>query len=148
MKHRLFLDANVLVSLLLKEYPSYTWSARLLSMAERPSIELVTTPVVIAIAYYFSEKKHGTVQAHQRIARLTEYLSVCPVSEHHVNAALKHSKPVDLEDAIQYHAAIDYGCTLLVTDNKADFWYSDIPVLNAKEALSFLITDSASRMRE
>lgn len=148
MKRRLFLDANVLVSVLLKEYPSYTWSARLLSMAERPSIELVTSPVVIAIAYYFSEKKHGTAQALQRIARLTEHLSICPVNEYHVNAALVHSKPVDLEDAIQYYAAIDYGCTLLVTENKADFWYSEIPVMTAQEALSHLIADSASRMRD
>lgn len=148
MKHRVFIDANVLVSVLLKEYPTYTWSSRLLSLADSSLVCFVTTPIVIAIAFYFTEKKHGTAEAHRRISMLAERITVCSVSHGHVQAALSHVASSDLEDAIQYYAALDDACTLIVTENKSDFWYSIVPVMNAQEALSYLhadFTTSASK---
>ncbi len=56
-KMRVFLDANVLVSVLNKEYPLFPNSSRILSLADKPGFELYTSPICLAIVFYFSEKK-------------------------------------------------------------------------------------------
>ena len=56
-KMKVFLDANVLVSVLNKEYPLFPHSARILSLADQLRYQLYTTPICLAIAFYFAEKK-------------------------------------------------------------------------------------------
>ncbi len=54
---KVFVDANVLVSVLNKEYPLFTQSARILSLAGSKNFEIYTSPICLAIAFYFAEKK-------------------------------------------------------------------------------------------
>ena len=54
---RLFVDSNILVATLNKEYPLFTWSSRILSLQGKQNIELFTSPLCLAIAFYFSCKK-------------------------------------------------------------------------------------------
>ena len=54
---KIFLDANILVSVLNKEYPLFTYSARVLSLMDHPKFEVYTSPICLAIAFYFAEKK-------------------------------------------------------------------------------------------
>jgi predicted nucleic acid-binding protein len=54
---RIFLDANILVSVLNKEYPLFSHTSRLLSLADKNNFDLYTSPICLAIAYYFAEKK-------------------------------------------------------------------------------------------
>jgi len=56
---RRFIDANILFATLNKEYPLFTWSSRLLSLQGKHNIELFTSPLCLAIAFYFSGKKSG-----------------------------------------------------------------------------------------
>lgn len=60
---KIFLDANVLVSLLNKEYPVFTYSSRIMSLEEYDHIHLYTSPVCLAIAFYLAEKKSGRKKA-------------------------------------------------------------------------------------
>ena len=46
-----FLDANVLVSVLNKEYPLFGFNARILSLADDRRFKLFTSPVCLAIAF-------------------------------------------------------------------------------------------------
>lgn len=55
---KLFLDANVLVSVVNKEYPLFTYSSRILSLASNPKFEVYTSPLCLAIAFYFAEKQN------------------------------------------------------------------------------------------
>ena len=52
-----FVDANILVTVLNKEFPRFAEAARFLSLANRPDFNLYTSPLAISIAYYFSTKK-------------------------------------------------------------------------------------------
>ena len=52
---KLFLDANILVSILNKEFPLYTYTSRILSLVDNRKISVYTSP--FALAFYFSEKK-------------------------------------------------------------------------------------------
>ncbi|HLF33367.1 MAG TPA: PIN domain-containing protein, partial [Cyclobacteriaceae bacterium] len=60
---KVFLDANILVSVLNKEYPVFSYSARLLQLALTKKFQLYTSPICLAIAFYFAEKKSGRKKA-------------------------------------------------------------------------------------
>ena len=53
---RVFLDANILVSVLNKEYPLFPFTARILSLSGTPGFKIYSSPVCIAIAFYFADK--------------------------------------------------------------------------------------------
>jgi len=54
---KVLLDANVLISVLNKEYPLFTFSSRILSLTDAKKQQLYTSPLALAIAFYFSSKK-------------------------------------------------------------------------------------------
>jgi predicted nucleic acid-binding protein len=72
--HRIFLDANVLVTVLCNEYPNYPACARVLSLADDPRFEVYTSPLCLAIGAYFAEKKSGRRVAKKKAALLADKL--------------------------------------------------------------------------
>lgn len=78
---KLFLDANILVSALNKEYPLFSWSSRVLSLTDRKLFKLYASPICLAIAFYFAEKKSGTTVAKSKIAMLVQKLYITTVDE-------------------------------------------------------------------
>ena len=73
---KVFLDANILVSVLNKEYPHFTYAARVLSLTEDPDFELYTSPICLAIAFYFAEKKSGRSLAKSKIGILSKKIKI------------------------------------------------------------------------
>lgn len=76
-----FIDANILVSVLNKEYPLYPFTARILSLSGQKGFRLFTSPVCVAIAFYFAEKKHGTAAAKKKAALLCKHISIAESTE-------------------------------------------------------------------
>lgn len=132
---QVFIDANVLVAVMNKEYPLFSDAARVLSLADRSEYELFTSPVCIAIAFYFAEKKSGTSQAKIKIKLLLEHIKVTTVNDKIVRQALSNTSIHDVEDGMQYYSAILSGCTYIVTEDKDDFYFSDIDVVSCNEFL-------------
>lgn len=132
---RIFLDANILVSVLNNEYPLFTYSARVLSLADHKKFTVYTSPVCLAIAFYFAEKKHGTQSAKQKIKILSQKLSITSVGKNEVLQALENKKVNDFEDGIEYYAAANNKCDAIVTEDIADFYFADMPVCGAKKFL-------------
>lgn len=129
---KVFLDANILVSVLNKEYPVYTYSSRVLSLADNFRFQLYTSPLCLAIAFYFSEKKHGHAHTRQKINILIDKLRFTAVNEQTVFEVRKNKKIHDFEDGLQYYSAIDSGCDYIITEDKNDFYFSDIEVLSSR----------------
>jgi predicted nucleic acid-binding protein len=71
----IFLDANILVSVLNKEYPLFTYSSRILSLIDSKRFRVYTSPICLAIAFYFAEKKCGNKIALQK--QRPEHLCGC-----------------------------------------------------------------------
>ena len=132
---KLFIDANVIISVLNKEYPLFTYSSRVLSLAQRADYELVTSPLCLAIAFYFSSKKNGEIAAKKKIGRLSDFLGVIEMNAKIVREALKDKRVHDFEDGMQYYAALEANCKIIVTENKEDFYYSKLAVRNCEELL-------------
>lgn len=130
---RLFLDANILVSVLNKEYPLFTYSSRILSLASHPKFKVYTSPLCLAIAFYFAEKKHGTALAKQKIDRLCQHIEIAPNSIDGVKQALMNKHINDFEDGLEYYAAKEAKCTCIITEDTSDFYFSEIEVLNCRD---------------
>jgi len=129
---RVFLDANVLVSVLNKEYPVFTYSSRILSLATHPKFEIYTSPMCLAIAFYFAEKKHKTQLAKQKIDLLCQYLKIAGNSSKGVLDTLSNKKIHDFEDGLKYYAAQYVDCKCIITEDVEDFYFSDIEVLSCQ----------------
>jgi len=129
----LFLDANILVSVLNNEYPSFTYTSRIVSLADNRKYTVFTSPICLAIAFYFAEKKSGTAPAKKKIQLLTEKLSITSVGKAEVLAALQNKKVNDFEDGLEFYAAANYACDAIITEDIGDFYFSSIPVYNSKD---------------
>lgn len=129
---RIFLDANILISVLNKELPVYSYTARILSLADDKKFAVYTSPACLAIAYYFSEKKSGSGAALEKIKKLAEKLRITDMGRREVTQAATNLKVKDFEDAIQYYSAKNAGCNLIITQDRSGFGLSEIEVLGAE----------------
>jgi len=132
---KVFLDANVLVSVLNKEYPVFTYSSRVLSLADNSKYKLYTSGLCIAIAFYFAEKKSGTLLARKKLDLLLERLNFTVVGPHEIKQAANNKKIHDLEDGLQYYSAVESGCKYIITEDLTDFYFSEIEVLTSRAFL-------------
>ncbi len=128
---RIFLDANILVSVLNKEYPLYTHTARILSLVDNKRFTVYSSPICLAIAFYFSEKKSGTELARQKMNVLASKLSITEVNQAIVQLCVANKKINDFEDGLEYYSAIKSKCAVIVTEDKNDFYFSDIEVMSS-----------------
>lgn len=128
----IFLDANILVSVLNKEYPLFTYSARILSLSDNPKFTVYTSPICLAIAYYFAEKKSGPITAKKKIEILIKKIKVTSVDNKTVWSAIQNKSIGDFEDGLEYYSAQHAKCKCIVTEDVSDFHFSTIEVLNAK----------------
>jgi predicted nucleic acid-binding protein len=129
---RIFVDANILVSVLNKEYPLYTYSARILSLADRNGVYIFTSPVCLAIAFYFAEKKSGAVIAKKKIGILTEKIQIALHSKEDIALIAANNKIEDFEDGLEYYAALHEKCNYIITEDTGDFYFSEIAVHKAE----------------
>jgi predicted nucleic acid-binding protein len=139
MQMTIFLDANVLVAVVNKEYPLYSHAARIVSLAGQKGYEVYTSPMCLAIAFYFAEKKSGTLAAKKKISLLANNLKIAPNLKSGVLQTISNPKISDFEDGLEYNAAYDAGCNIIVTEDTDDFWFSEIEVLDCAGFLNQLI---------
>ena len=130
---KVFLDANVLISVLNKEYPLFTYSSRVLSLADDSKFKVYTSPLCLAIAFYFAEKKHGNALARKKINLLVEKLRFTTIGEKTVFEVEKNKRIHDFEDGLQYYSAIESDCEYIITEDLNDFYFSEIEVLGSRQ---------------
>ncbi len=131
----LFLDANIIVSVVNKEYPIFTYSARVLGLTEDKRFQLYTTPLSLAIAFYFSSKKSGQDAAKKKMQFLSQKLKIAESKQDDIYEAAHNKKIHDFEDGLQYYAAVRAGCKCIITEDTDDFYFSGIEVLNSEAFL-------------
>lgn len=132
---RIFLDANVLVTVLCNEYPNFSACARVLSLADDQRFQVYTSPLSLAIGAFYSEKKSGQKLTRQKIELLAEKLHIATMNESVVERTMANQKVKDLEDGFQYYSALDMKCACIVSYDKRDFHFAEIEVLDAEQFL-------------
>lgn len=139
---KIFLDANILVTVLCNEYPRFGPCARVLSLADDPRFEVYTSPLCLAIGAYFAEKKNGKKKAREKIALLADKLRITAMDANAVQQAMANPKVNDLEDGMHYYSAVAAKCGHIITYDRKDFHFAKIPVLDAEE---FLLAHAVKR---
>lgn len=130
---KIFLDANVLVSVLNKEYPVFSYSSRVLSLIDNKKFKVYTSPLCLAIAFYFAEKKSGNKIAREKILFLAGKLEFTTIGPKAVEAVGKDKRIHDWENGLQYFSALESGCRCIITEDKNDFYFSEIRVLSSRQ---------------
>jgi predicted nucleic acid-binding protein len=132
---KIFLDANILVSVLNKEYPLFTYSSRIVSLMDNRQFEVYTSPICLAIAFYFSEKKSGAALAKRKMDVLVSKIRIAPVDGFMVSSTIKNKSISDFEDGLEYYAAQGARCHCIITEDVGDFFFPEIEVI---QSLPFL----------
>ena len=130
---KIFLDANILVSVLNKEYPLFPFTSRILSLNQKPPFQLFTSPLCLAIAFYFAEKKSKAAIAKHKIDLLVRNLHIAGNSAVSVKHAIGNPSIHDFEDGLEYYAARESDCTCIITEDTKDFYFSEIEVLSSQD---------------
>lgn len=115
-----YLDVNLVVNLFLKDDEAAFRSALIISLCKQRGIKVCTSVLSIAISDYLLDKELSPNQKKTAIKKLNETIEIVANLPQHVTKGL-NSKRTDFEDEIHMQAAIDAGCTYLVTQDKAFF---------------------------
>jgi predicted nucleic acid-binding protein len=129
----IFLDANILVSVLNKEYPLFPYTSRILSLGSTKGFKIFTSPLCLAIAFYFAEKKHGRKLAKTKIGLVAENISISSIDKTIVLQALKNKQISDFEVGLEYYSALKSGCTCIVTEDSEDFFFATTEILTTEQ---------------
>ena len=132
---RIFLDANILVSVLNKAYPLFSYTARILSLADSRKFTVYISPVCLAIAFYFAKKKSGTQLAKKKIQIMSSKLSITGIGKDEVLKCLENKQVNDFENGLEYYSALSSKCETIITENLRDFYFSSIPVSSSRTFL-------------
>lgn len=131
---KLFLDANVVLDLILKRQPFFETIAEIITIAENKNYKLCVSSVTFVninyVACKFTDKKN--VLESLKILRIV--IDVLSISETEIDKAL-YSKFNDFEDAVQHYCALKYNCNYIITRDLKDFKNSEIPVMTPTEFL-------------
>lgn len=133
---KVFVDANILIATLNKEYPLFTWSSRILSLNEtKNKVQIYTSPLCLAIAFYFSGNKCGSTLAKQKIELLCNHIHISSINEEATKKALTNKMIHDFEDGLEYYSAINSKCDFIITEDRNDFYFSEIEVVGCEDFL-------------
>jgi predicted nucleic acid-binding protein len=130
---KVFLEANVLVAVLNKEYPLFSFASRILSISDRKDFQVFTSPICLAIAFYFAEKKSGASLASKKISLLISHINISSINKEVILQTISNKKILDFEDGMEYYSALESGCQAIITEDHGDFHFSEIDVMSCRE---------------
>lgn len=145
---RVFIDANIIIGVLNREYPLFRTGSRILSLADSRDYEIYTSATCLAIAFYFSSKKSGEKRALEKIQVLTKKIKVSNSGQEEVMAALANPKVHDFEDGIEYYSALSAKCNYIITENIGDFYFAQIPVMKSETFLREVVLPLLSKTKK
>ena len=134
---KLFIDSDIILDLLAKREPHYTYASRLFTLIDKKEIIAFTSPLIIANLHYILRKMTSNASAKKSLRKLKTFVKILPIDEKVIEQSL-NSDFNDFEDAIQYFTSVNNGIKLLLTRNKRDYKKSKIPILTAEEFLKTL----------
>lgn len=139
---KLFLDTNVLIDWFLQRGKGYAAANSLLALAEMGTVKAYATSMSIVTANYICCERNNLlpIDWEAKLQAIEPFLNICPVFKRDIYQALTlHWR--DYEDAVQYCAARQTACDLLVTRNTKDFQLSTIAVKDPEETLDIILSE-------
>jgi len=133
---RVFLDTNILLDIIEGRQKFLLASSNVFDLGVRGQIQMFATPLTFANCVYTARKNVGYEQAVKGLKSLKNYLQTAAMDDTQVVNALNSDMP-DFEDMLQYEAALDARCEVIVSrDKKRHFPASGLPVLSPEAFLN------------
>ncbi|MBS4073551.1 MAG: PIN domain-containing protein [Algoriphagus sp.] len=132
---KIFLDTNVILDLLAERHPSYDPIAKIVTLADRKELYLVTSQISFTTAEYVLSKFESKKSALLKLQKFSILCQVADANQETIDKSLM-SGFRDFEDAVQYFSALQANCDLFLTRNQKDFKQSALPILTPEEFLS------------
>lgn len=133
MYHQVFLDTNVVLDFVLDRDPFVKEAQKIFLLHESERIAIHTSALTLANVAYIV-RRNGK-NPFKVIERLLFWIYLIDLERSHFEKNLR-SQFKDFEDGLQFYAASEInGVDAIITRDKADFKYADIPVLTPKEFL-------------
>ena len=132
---RLFLDTNVMLDLLGERDPFYVSAAKIATLADKRSLQIVVSALSYATISYFLTKYDGPEKTKDKLRKFKVISEICELDEVIIEKGL-NSDFSDFEDSLQYFSALQTECDIIITRNGKDFKKSEIPVMSPEEFLN------------
>ena len=132
---RLFLDTNVVVDSVKFREPYVYAIVPIFQMGQAGIHQLIISDLTFANVAYLSKKGLSLFEGYDLLCELRSNVQIVPIRETSIDAALK-LRSKDFEDALQYFSAKEARVDCIITRNKKDFNFSDIPVLEPIEFIA------------
>ena len=133
---KIFLDTNIILDLLAERHPFYDSIAKIVTLADRKELLLLTSPISFTTAEYVLSKFESKTSALLKLQKFSILCEVADVNQETIDKSL-FSGFRDFEDAVQYFCALQANSDLFLTRNKKDFKQSSLPKLTPEEFLSY-----------
>ncbi len=131
---KVFVDSDVILDLFVARKPFHADALRFFSRL-RISGGGFTSPLILANVHYVLSRIKGKRYALDRVRALRRALSVAPITEEVVDAALAAGHR-DFEDRIQYECALHSGMDVLVTRNQKRFPAGPLEIVSPAEFIA------------
>ncbi|WP_296261496.1 PIN domain-containing protein [uncultured Phocaeicola sp.] len=129
------LDTNVVVDSVKFREPYVRAIVPIFQMGQVGIHQLVISDLTFANVAYLTKKGLSLFEWYNLLCELRSNVQIVPIGETSVDAALK-LRSKDFEDALQYFSAKEADVDCIITRNKKDFNFSDIPVLDPIEFIA------------
>lgn len=133
---KIFLDTNVILDLLAERHPFYDSIAKIVTLADRKELLLLTSPIAFTTAAYVLSKFESQAAALLKLQKFSILCQVADANQETIDKSL-FSGFTDFEDAVQYFCALQANSDLFLTRNQKDFKQSSLPILTPEEFLSY-----------
>jgi predicted nucleic acid-binding protein len=135
MKHKIFVDTDIIYDMLATREPHYQAAAKLFTLSDEGKIQIFISALTIANIHYLISKQLSSTQAKQIIRKFRLLVHIVPLNEKIIDLAL-NSDFSDFEDAIQYYCALENDIELLLTRNLKDYKKAQISVMTAQDFIN------------
>lgn len=116
MVFNIFLDANIILDLLLIR-SNYQNARSVLNLAINGKVKAFTTPSIVHSVGYWLTKSHDSTKAKDMLLTLLADVKIIDI-DHEITLLALHSKISDIEDALQYYAALHHQLDVFISEDK------------------------------
>jgi len=115
-----FVDSDILLDVILDRSPFYASASKFLTLANVKDYNCCTSVHALLNVHYVTKKHLGGKIAKEAVELLLEQLQIANEGLSTIKQAIS-SEFSDLEDAVQYYAAMSIEADVIITRNKKDY---------------------------
>ena len=133
---KVFVDTNVLIDLVCSRDEYLPQAQAIFSLVYARRITLVLSALSFVNAVYIGRKyRFSILEMKAVLLRIASFVKIADLAGDVVSWALS-CRWDDYEDAAQYRSAVAASADCIITRNKKDFAFSELPVLSPDEFLA------------